>query len=277
MEANKILSADILDIIFEGKNKSYGAYDLRKTYNQRIKKAIIATGIVLALLVGAILISAVAAKKDTAFNTKDAEMAEVKKDVPPPPPPIPPPPPPPPPPPAIKSIQYTAPVVKKDIEIKEPKKIEEIKEDDAISTETIKTENTKQEIQKEVPKEITKSEIIVEPKKEAEDEIFNKVEIDADYPGGLGAFRKYLEKNLNNNTPTENGAPVGNYTVVVRFNVMKDGSINEVVAETDPGYGCAAEAVKIIKKSNKWKPGIQNGTSVSSVKRQPITFQVADE
>ncbi len=38
MEANKILSADVLDLIFEGKNKDYGAYDLRKTYNRRITK-----------------------------------------------------------------------------------------------------------------------------------------------------------------------------------------------------------------------------------------------
>ena len=44
MEANKILKADILDIIFEGKNKSYGAYELRKTYNKRLTRALIITG-----------------------------------------------------------------------------------------------------------------------------------------------------------------------------------------------------------------------------------------
>ena len=52
MEANKILSADILDLVFEDRNKDYGAYDLRKTYNRRILKALIITGSValLALL-----------------------------------------------------------------------------------------------------------------------------------------------------------------------------------------------------------------------------------
>ena len=40
MEANKILSADILDLVFEGRNKEYGAYDLRKTYNKRIIMAL---------------------------------------------------------------------------------------------------------------------------------------------------------------------------------------------------------------------------------------------
>ena len=43
MEANKILSADILDLIFEDRNKDYGAYNLRKTYNRRILKALIIT------------------------------------------------------------------------------------------------------------------------------------------------------------------------------------------------------------------------------------------
>ena len=43
METNKILNADILDIIFDGKNKTYGAYDLRKTYNSRLKKALMLT------------------------------------------------------------------------------------------------------------------------------------------------------------------------------------------------------------------------------------------
>jgi len=43
MDINKILSADILDILFEGKNKQYGAYDLRKTYNKRLTKALLLT------------------------------------------------------------------------------------------------------------------------------------------------------------------------------------------------------------------------------------------
>ena len=56
MEANKILSADVLDIIFDGKNKDYGAYELRKTYNRRITRALIITGSIalLALLLSLI-------------------------------------------------------------------------------------------------------------------------------------------------------------------------------------------------------------------------------
>ena len=276
MEANKILNADILDIIFEGKNKSYGAYDLRKTYNDRILKALLGTGIVLLLALIGIWATANAKPKKKELEVKDAGMAEVKKDVP-PPPVVPPPPPPPPPPPAIKSIQFTPPIVKKDIEIAKPKEIEEIKDDAAIAEVTNKVENTEQKV-KEVIQEVKETEVAKAPVKVVdEDQVFQKVEIESEFPGGPGAFGNYLRKNLNSNTPSENGAGTGKYTVVVRFQVSRDGTVSDVVAETDPGYGCAAEAVKIIKKSAKWKPGIQNGTNVSSIKRQPITFEVADE
>lgn len=51
MEANKILSADILDLIFEYRNKDYGAYNLRKTYNRRITRALIITASIAALAI----------------------------------------------------------------------------------------------------------------------------------------------------------------------------------------------------------------------------------
>ena len=56
MEANKILSADILDIIFEGKNKQYGAYQLRKSYKKTLTKALIITGVALLLIIGGTII-----------------------------------------------------------------------------------------------------------------------------------------------------------------------------------------------------------------------------
>ena len=65
MEANKILSADVLDIIFDGKNKDYGAYELRKTYNRRITRALIITGsVALLALLSSILSSTMKEKAD---------------------------------------------------------------------------------------------------------------------------------------------------------------------------------------------------------------------
>jgi periplasmic protein TonB len=106
------------------------------------------------------------------------------------------------------------------------------------------------------------------------DVVFQKVEVEAAFPGGREAWIKFLQKNLKTNVPAKNGAPVGTYTVIVRFLVEKDGKISEVVIETDPGYGTGEEAIRVIKKSPKWKHGMQNGVPVGSIKRQPISFLV---
>ena len=81
MEANKILTADILDIIFDGKNKSYGAYQLRKTYNKTLTKALIITGSVLLLIfigtVFANIINKNSGKRD--FTVVDTQIHQYHK------------------------------------------------------------------------------------------------------------------------------------------------------------------------------------------------------
>ena len=274
MEANKILNADILDILFEGKNKAYGAYQLRKTYNNRMFKAILAMAALL-LVVGIGFLLANNKKDDEGKLTiTETEMSEVKKDEPPPPPP-PVTPPPPPPPPEVKQIQFTPPVVKKDEDVKKDEKIEEIVEDAQISTKTVETDNTKQKIEV-APEETKGSEVVAPtPAPVEEDKIFTKVEQEAEFPGG--GWGKYLQKNLNANTPADNGAAAGNYTVIIRFVVAKDGSISDVTAETKLGFGMEEEAIKIIKRGPKWTPAQQNGNVVKAYRRQPITFQVLAE
>ena len=275
MEANKILGADILDIIFEGKNKSYGAYQLRKDYNKTLTKALIITGSVLLLVFLASMlgkyISDNADKKT--FDVVDTQMAEIKKDEPPPPPP-PPPPPTPPPPPEVNQVKFTPPKIVKDEEVKPEEKIEEIKEDQVISTKTVESENKVQIVQAPVE---DKGTVVAEaPKEDDEGKVFNKVEIEAEFPGGTGAWTKYLKNNLDANTPVDNGASEGTYQVIVRFIVSKDGSISDVVAETKHGFGMEAEAIKIIKKGPRWTPAQQNGRMVNAYRRQPITFVVQE-
>ena len=275
MEANKILTADVLDIIFEGKNKSYGAYELRKTYNGRLKKALVITAALLLLVfLASIFANYISSRisKDE-LNVKDVEMATIKNNEPPPPPP-PPPPPKPPPPPEVNQVKFTPPKIVKDAEVKPDEKIEEIKEDQKISTKTVESENKTQIVQAPVE---DKGSQVVEKVADDENKVFNKVEVEAEFPGGNGAWRNYLTKNLNANTPVENSAPEGTYTVIVRFIVSKDGSISDVVSETKFGYGMEEEAVKIIRKGPRWTPALQNGRNVNAYRRQPITFVVAAE
>ena len=89
MDINKILSADILDIIFEGRNKEYGAYELRKTYNTRLTKALIFTAILLAILLIPFVVSSLLPKstKPDVVEVVDTQIAEIKQKEPPPPPP----------------------------------------------------------------------------------------------------------------------------------------------------------------------------------------------
>ena len=79
MKTNQILTADILDIIFDGKNKSYGAYDLRKTYNGRLTRAVIITVIMMLLVFAGTVLSGMTSKSATGqIEIADMEMKDVK-------------------------------------------------------------------------------------------------------------------------------------------------------------------------------------------------------
>lgn len=273
MEANKILSADVLDLIFEDRNKAYGAYDLRRTYNRRIVIALVITAslAVLALL-GSILASTLKSNNTNKEEIREVTIQDLKQEEDKPEPP-PPPPPKPPEPPKIEMTKFTPPKIVKDEEVEEPPPpVEELEKTkiDVVSQEGIKDDIV-------APVEIDEGKQIIEEKKEDENQIFEKVEIEASFKGGEGAWKKYLERNLNPNAPVDNGAPEGVYTVYVQFVVSKDGSISDVRALTNHGYGMEAEAIKVIKKGPAWVPAVQNGRSVNAYRKQPITFQVTSE
>ena len=88
METNKILSADFLDILFEGRNKEYGAYELRKTYSKRLTMAM-ATMVGIALLIFVIVFVAksINTNDNKPVEIKDVALSDIKKEEPPPPPP----------------------------------------------------------------------------------------------------------------------------------------------------------------------------------------------
>ena len=102
------------------------------------------------------------------------------------------------------------------------------------------------------------------------------MQIEAGFPGGEAAWRDYLRKTLNAETPVDNGATAGKYTVIVKFVVSKDGSLSDIKCENDPGFGMCEEAVRVIKKTKNWTPAIQNGKNVHAYRRQPIIFVVED-
>ncbi|HMR82539.1 MAG TPA: energy transducer TonB [Niabella sp.] len=278
MEANKILTTDFLDLLFEGRNKSYGAYELRKTYNKRLWMALAATAVAFILIAGIVFLQGQLKSEDDAQDVKISEVTiqqieqQEKKNEPPPPPP--PPPPKQAPPPKIEMKAFTPPKIVKDEEVKEPPPaVEELKE---TKIGTINQEGIKDIGIVTPPAAADAGKGLVEVTKpvEKEPEIFTKVEVDASY---VGNWRSFLERNLDGQVAVDNGASPGNYTVIVQFVVDVTGNVSDIKALTNHGYGMEQEAIRVIKKSNKWKPAIQNGREVKAYRKQPITFQVTEQ
>src|SRR4029078_1320930 len=121
MEANKIMNADILDILFEGRNKEYGAYELRKTYNRRmIRSLLLMLAICLLIFVGSIIAKTISERAPKQMVVQDVELEDIKepekKNEPPPPPP------PPKEPPKVEVTKFTPPKIVKDEEVKPEEK-----------------------------------------------------------------------------------------------------------------------------------------------------------
>ena len=274
METNKILSSDFLDLLFEGRNKEYGAYDLRKTYNKRITLSlIIVAGILLLIFLGSFIAKSIEDSDTKQLEVKDLTLSEVKKDEPPPPPP--PPPPKLPPPPPIQTIQFTPPKIVKDEEVEKPppeqKELEEAKVD-------VKTVEGTKDVGIVAPPVEEKSQVVEAPKVVAEDEdkVFTKVEIEASFPGGDGGWARYVKKAIEANIDELTDAGESG-TCRVRFIVSKDGTVSNVEALTMKGSKLAEVAVNAIRKGPKWTPAQQNGRHVNAYREQPVTFTIQDQ
>ena len=272
MEINKILSADILDIIFEGRNKDYGAYELRKTYNRRITIAIVSmVALCILLFVGYLVANKISESISKDVVVQDIQLEEIKqpekKEE------LPPPPPKPPDPPKVEMAKFTPPKIVKDEEVKEEEKPPEQEKLEDTKIGTINQEGVKDEGIVAPPVSDEGKGVVEAPKKDEEDydKTFTKVEIESEYPGGSAAWQRYLLKTLQYPQAAQDNEIQG--AVVVQFIVDKAGTVSDVEAISGP-QELRDEAVRVIKKSGKWTPAVQNGRQVKSYKKQPITFKL---
>ena len=273
MDVNKILNADILDILFEGRNKEYGAYELRKTYNKRLIKAIVGTAIVILLLfIGYFVSNLNMGSSKKALVVDDVQLEDIKeekKNEPPPPPP---------PkiePPKVEMAKFTPPKIVPDKEVKPEEKPPEQEKLEDTKIGTVNQEGIKDEGITAPPVSDAGKGVVEAPKKDDEDydKTFTKVEIESDFPGGASAWLRYLNKNLRYPDDAVNNEIQG--TIVVQFIVDKEGNVSDVQAISGPDNGgLREEAVRVIKKSGKWTPAVQNGRNVKSYKKQPIVFKL---
>lgn len=258
METNKAL----LDIVFSHRNKQYGAYELRSNYAKRINKALLITLGLAGALVSLYTFGRDVEVKKPIYTTTEVTITEIKEtEVKPPPPP----------PPQetttteTKVVKFTEPIIVDEPTDPPPAQLD--LRGAEIGTFDRKGDTCQVAPLPDIDGGTGIIDVLTEP------DIFERVEIEAEFPGGLNKWRQYLERNLKANEE----APEGTYTVAVQFVVDKDGNISDVVALTNHGYGMEDEAVRIIKRGPKWNPAIQNGRQVKAYRKQLITFQIGGE
>lgn len=274
MDVQKILNSNILDIVFDGRNKNYGAYELRTKYNVRLSQALGATASLALLIMLASFLNAKFESKKMRTNlvVKDVEMVDLKPDekVEPPlplPKPIEQP--------KIEMAKLATLTVVKD-ELVKPE--DEMKNIEDLTDTKIGLDNVKGDKDLGIvapPVEDKGSGVIEGPKVDPKDETFIKVEIEAKFPGGEEAWRKYISREINRYIDElQEDGKAG--TCLVQFIVDKEGNISDVEALTMKGTKLAEICANAIKKGPKWTPAVQNKQNVRAFRKQPVTFQMPE-
>ena len=271
-----LISNEWTDLVFEGRNQAYGAYKLRKGTAKRNVWALIIVGLAAALLYLGLQLQKMAEANKKVENTQAVELAKLntekkeakveKKEI-------------------IKqepekvveqvksSVKFTAPIIKKDSEVKEEDeiKLDEVqKSDKAVGAFTVEGND-------EVGGAVLKAKEAIdapEPPKHVVEEtkIFTVVEQMPMFPGGDGALMGYLRDNIHYPTVAAENGVQGR--VVVGFVVERDGSITDVniLRGVDPSLD--REAMRVVKSMPKWTPGKQNGSAVRVKYQVPVSFRL---
>lgn len=272
MNSNAILKSDVLDIIFENRNKGYGAYTLRKFYNNRLFKAFGATLLLVIALCGLSFLKKekivenylVADKEMRILNSPPAtpekpkepkqpqKIAAAKPMAPAPP-----------------SQSLTNVTITKNLTAPD---LKDLKEGVAIDNKEVKgTPGAPEPIIKtpegpavSVPEPVVIDRVTPNP----------TAEVMPQYPGGLAALKKFLQKNLINPEELEAGKPV---SVRVRFVVGYDGAVKGFEVVEDGGKAFNNEVIRVLKKMPEWIPGRTHGENVSVYYTIPVKFEPVEE
>lgn len=266
------------DLVFEGKNKQYGAYKLRQTSS---KRHIVAFIIMLCFVgvVAAVPYFIEAVKSNAAYlggtddQVKMADLDEPEEekpeDV------IPPPQETPPPPPMKATIQFTPPVVTEDNKVSkedEMKSQEELNKDKTLDVGRFDNQDGSRDKDALPPEEVLKNKEVTGPPAPPKEQVFKVVEQMPTYPGGNSELFKYLSSSIKYPTVAAENGIEGK--VIITFVVGKDGSITNVKVARSLDPSCDKEAVRVVKAMKPWIPGRQNGQNVTVEYTLPVTFKL---
>ena len=269
-----LISGAWCDLVFEGRNQTYGAYRLRKSTGKRNVWSLLIVLIAAVVIFSVIAIKNVIQANQRVAVTTAVELSsietekkepKVEKKAP------------------VKieqpkvekvksSIKFTAPVIKKDEEVK-PEEEMKTQEDLQKTKTTIGAFNVVGN--DEVGGEVLKAQEEIaqpEPPKEEETKIFDVVEEQPSFPGGMGALMQWLNDNINYPAiAAENGIEG---RVIVQFVVSKTGAISDVRVARGVDPSLDKEAVRVVSKMPNWTPGKQNGTNVNVRFTLPVQFRL---
>ncbi|MCW3467998.1 energy transducer TonB [Chitinophaga nivalis] len=281
MDSTTLRRNDFLDILFEGRNKDYGAYELRSRYDKRVRNAIMGTAsIVLVIIGGYVLNNKLMAAENTMrpvfivdkiIQLDDIKTPEPEPVLPPPPqtaalPPV-----------QAPTIDFAKPVVTADENVspdEEPPKMKD------VVGKAIGFENTEGDINGVENGDLAVHgghDVVTAPVTKVDDtRPVTFVEIMPEFPGGELELGKYLGRNTRYpGMAQENG--IGG-TVFVQFVVNRDGSITDVKTTGQvKGGGLEEEAIRVVRSMPKWRPGRQNGQNVAVFFNLPIRFNLQGE
>ena len=265
-----LYNAEWLDLVFDHRNKEYGAYDLRKNYGRTMSKAIGLSFIAVAILVVAsfvfrvkpqevvkmipVDITPTLVKPPVEAKPKPAEPAAPVKPAAP-----------------IQTTAFTTPhIVPTDPPV-DPPVIKDIH--GAMGSETIKGPAGGDNV---TAKTETGTGTGTAP---ADNEVRNigdgGLEVMPEPVGGAAAWAKFLQKNLRFPGVAQEQGVSGR--VIMSFIIEKDGSLSNIKVEHGAGYGFDEEALRVLKLAKAWKPGIQNGQPVRVRYNIPMSFQLSEQ
>lgn len=261
-----LLKNQWLEIVFERRNKKYGAYDLRKSITKNTVRAFILGALLFCFLVS--LPSLLKLIPDTVEEEVVLDKAitavklppkkeEIKENLPPPPPAAP----------KLDQVKFVKPVVAKAAEVVEEIAVVKDLKDKVISKVDMKGDP---DAILTIEKPGTSIGAVIE---EVDNSVYSVagIEVKPEYPGGIEKFYQFVQKNYR--MPEEDGL---NGKVFVSFVVEKDGSLTDIKVLRDIGYGTGKEAIRVLKSTPKWSPGEQNGKKVRCTYSLPISLKSPD-
>lgn len=255
-----------IDIVFDKRNKEYGAYQIRKSYAKNAVLGIVFAIVVFSLAVSAPLIARLLSEVIPEERVVPVDQANMLEE----PPPVdekePATPPPPPPPPLKSTVKFTPPVIKPDQEVPDepPPTQEKLQEVDAGQKTVEGDPNAEVDLS---GLEDGTGNVIEEDEKP-----FLSVEQMPEFPGGEAALIKYIQsKIVYPGIARENGI---DGTVYLQFVVDKEGKVGNVKVLRGVGGGLEEEAIRVVKTLPKFTPGKQNGRSVPVYYTVPVKFRL---